>query len=502
MEIGAISNWRSRMQNGIFPVVIWFVTILLCLFVFAKVINYKITGVFSCIRGIALSIILAFVIVILRDIVPFLRFVFMILMISVFLGITTKTQITLALTGAIISIGISYGLLLVSSFISTTFVFFAFGDQQLILEAVISVVLQAISVICLFRVKRFSKGIPFLRKRAAGVIGCLLSGAIMITFIIANRGISAETGVWAIAGTVLCAIGLIYWWRRGLTKQYRERVKERNIQELERIVNEKEARINKLQEDNEMMARIIHRDNKLLPALVENVLLYMRSDKNTESNGNQLLEQAEQLIKERTGILKRELNESIVKESQMNPIIDGVIRHMMIRASAEGIQFEIAELSNFSVLIESIIQPIKLQTLLADLVENAINATEDSRAGHILISLCENNGIYELSVHDRGVCFDAETLASLGKRKTTTRTREGGSGIGYMEIFKILNEYNASLTITEYEPEQSYFTKSVSIRFDKKAEYILHTYRAEAIMGFCPDEDSMPLLKIMSGKVC
>jgi C4-dicarboxylate-specific signal transduction histidine kinase len=226
----------------------------------------------------------------------------------------------------------------------------------------------------------------------------------------------------------------------------------------------------------------------------------MRTDKNITANGRHILDQIEHLIEERTDILKQEINERAFMEPQMNPVIDGVIRHMMIRASAEGVQFEIAELSNFVSLIESKIQPLKLQTLLVDLVENAINATEDSSDKRVLISLCENNGIYELNVFDSGICFEVETLINLGKKKKTTRIRKGGSGIGYMEIFKILNESNASLTISEFEPEQSHFTKSVSIRFDDKAEHILHTSRAEVIMGFCSDEATIPLFKIMSSK--
>jgi C4-dicarboxylate-specific signal transduction histidine kinase len=226
----------------------------------------------------------------------------------------------------------------------------------------------------------------------------------------------------------------------------------------------------------------------------------MRSDKNITSNGNKILEQVEQLIEERTGILKHELHESIVIAPQMNPIIDGVIRHMMMRASAEGIKFEIAEISDATKLLESTLPSIKLQTLLVDLLENAINATEECKVKRILISFCEDDGTFELCVHDSGICFEAETLINLGKKKTTTRIHEGGGGIGYMEIFRILDESNAGLTITELEPEQSCFTKSISIRFDDKKEHILHTYRAEEIMDCCSDEVSMPLLKIMSSK--
>jgi sensor histidine kinase regulating citrate/malate metabolism len=203
---------------------------------------------------------------------------------------------------------------------------------------------------------------------------------------------------------------------------------------------------------------------------------------------------------ERTGILNRELQKNELITSQINPILDGVIRYMMMKASAEGIQFEIAEMNGFASLIESVIQPIKLQTLIADLVENAINATKNSNAKRVLISLCEDDGIFCMSVYDSGTCFDAETLLNLGKKKKTTRNHEGGSGTGYMEIFKILNESNASLTITEFEPEQSCYTKSISIRFDDKAEHILQTYRSDFIMNLYSGEVTMPLLKIMCNK--
>ena len=487
-------------MSDIYPRIIWHTTVLLSVFIYVKVLGYTKLSINKYLLGAAFSLILAYYVYLLSEIIPTARFALMIMMLAAFLAMVTKTELTLALTATIVSIGISYGLLLVSVFISTTLVHIIFNEQRLILTTLVSVALQSVSVICLFRVKRLSKGIPFLRKKAAGTIGCLISGIIIVTFLIVNRGISVETGGWVIAGAALCVIALIHWWRQGLTKHYRERVIERNLQELERTVNENEIQIKKLQEDNEMMARIIHRDNKILPSLVENVLLYMRSDRHVLSNGNKILQQIEQLIKERAGVLKSELNKCAEIEPQMNPIIDGVIRHMMMRASAEGVKFEIAEISDFRVLLESTIQPVKLQTLLVDLVENAINATENSSTKHVLISLCENNGIYELCVHDSGICFEAETLLNLGKKKTTTRTHEGGSGIGYMEIFKIINECNAGLTITEFEPELSHFTKSISIRFDNKANHILQTYRAEMIMGYNTDEESMPLLKIKSSK--
>ena len=487
-------------MNYLIPIITLFVTILFGQYVYIKIVNYKSIGGLKYILGFVFSLLLAFIIYLLREPLPNFRFAIMIFALATFASLLTSTEFMSALTAVIISVGICYSVFLISALITTSVIHAIYTGRRDLLMLFIAIPIHASIIIFLFKIRRFSKGIPFLKKKAASSLGLIICGLIVLILMLINRGPSEETGAWLFVGIALCSTGIIYWWRNGLTKQYREKIMERNIQDLERIIKEKEIQINKLQEDNEMMARIIHRDNKILPALVENVLLYMRSDENILANGNQILEQVELLIEERTGVLRREIKESAVTESQMNPIIDGVIKHMMMRASSEGVQFEIAEMSDFATLIDSFIKPIKFQTLLVDLIENAINATKDSNTKRVLISLCEDNGIYDLSVYDSGIYFDTETLINLGRKKTTTRTREGGSGLGYMEIFKIIEESNASLTITEYEPELSHFTKSISIRFDDKAEHILHTFRAEKIMGYCSDDVSIPLMKILNSK--
>jgi hypothetical protein len=103
----------------------------------------------------------------------------------------------------------------------------------------------------------------------------------------------------------------------------------------------------------------------------------------------------------------------------------------------------------------------------------------------VFVSLGTENGIHELCVEDSGIPFKVETLVNLGIKKTTTRADEGGSGLGYMTIFEILRECNASLIITEYEPEKLSFTKSIAVRFDHKGEHILQTNRVEEIRDMC-----------------
>jgi hypothetical protein len=67
----------------------------------------------------------------------------------------------------------------------------------------------------------------------------------------------------------------------------------------------------------------------------------------------------------------------------------------------------------------------------------------------------------------------------LGAERVTTHTGTNGSGIGFETTFKIMREYNASLIINEKEPNPSSNSKSVTIRFDGKNQYIIETCRPD-----------------------
>jgi sensor histidine kinase regulating citrate/malate metabolism len=62
------------------------------------------------------------------------------------------------------------------------------------------------------------------------------------------------------------------------------------------------------------------------------------------------------------------------------------------------VQFEIAALNSFADHFESTISLIKLQTVLADLIDNAINATSQSKIKRVLIIFDVNDGVLELQV--------------------------------------------------------------------------------------------------------
>jgi len=465
----------------IIPITSLSLTILFSQYIYTKILNYTEKSKLKYIGGFVLSILLAFGVNLLKNDLPYFRFALMILVLTFFLSAILKTEIINSLISTIISTGISYFFSLISVMISTAFTIIIRSESNVILIASITVVLQSVFIILLFKIKRFKKGVTFLKNKGASAIGLIISGLLLLLNALVIRGIPAEIGVWAVLGIALCAAGLFVWWRHELTNQYRERVKERNAQELEKMILEKDLLIKKLKEDNEVMSGIIHRDNKLLPSLASKVELFMESEPHVSLVGRQILKQTKQLFEERTEVLNRCGYIGPAPQALLNPIIGGVLDYMMKRASEEDVQLEIAEINDTVESIESTISSIKLQTILADLIENAINATLQSDIKHIYVSFIVEDGVFGFNIQDSGIPFEVETLLELGNKKTTTRIKEGGSGIGYMTIFEILQEYKASLMITEYEPERSIFTKSITVRFDSMGKHILLTDRAEEI---------------------
>ena len=71
-----------------------------------------------------------------------------------------------------------------------------------------------------------------------------------------------------------------------------------------------------------------------------------------------------------------------------------------------------------------------------------------------------------------------EVLENLGKKPCTTYKNEGGTGMGFMNTFDTLRKCNASLIIEELnEPKEDNYTKIVEIKFDKKNEFKVNSYK-------------------------
>lgn len=319
----------------------------------------------------------------------------LIILFFVFIKIYTHTNYKTALNTTVIALGISLCSFTFSAVIITLFLLCTALTPEnhfwILIKLVIGI-MQYVLVHLPFQLKRLKKGMPFLYELNFNNIGCLLSMCIIICVIIISTPYTIHTYI-TISCLLLifpCALLLISWWRAIITRNYHRKLQQFEMQKLKNELVQKEQEITRLLENNNALAQIIHRDNKLIPAMELAVNTFLQ-------NQNTL---SPQQLKEQGLALAAHLQE-MTKERQF---------------------------------------------ILND---------------------------YQTD----GQPLSPEIFQDFGLKAHTTHARNGGSGIGLMDIWKLKKKYRASLVITEYAPGTYSYTKQISLIFDAKKHYIIQTYR-------------------------
>ena len=159
---------------------------------------------------------------------------------------------------------------------------------------------------------------------------------------------------------------------------------------------------------------------------------------------------------------------------------DVIISYLFRRALEKDIHFDVTITGDIRFMTESVLEEALLNTLLADLGENAIIATAKAERRNILLSLGVRDGQYCIDVFDSGADFDAGVIENLGRRRYTTHKSEGGSGIGLMTTLEILEKKKGSFELEELR-ENCLFTKRVSIVLDRCHRVRISSNRKELL---------------------
>lgn len=335
---------------------------------------------------------------------------------------------------------------------------------------IISDFLQLIFIFLIYKIKRFKSGISI--QNNDGTIELLLLISILSIFLMTlfytdNIGNSPTEII--LLTLILCGLGFIIWWKKYVTNKYHTQIYKRNETLYEERIKEYENENNNLLNQNAELSKIIHRDNKLIPAMVMAVKeLISNSPNNAELSV--LLKQLEELSAEHREVIENyQAKSDVLPKTNIIPI-DAVLHFILSKAKQYNIEFNV-NVSNDSIseLVSKITDMTDLTTILCDLGENAIIATKSITEGKILIAFDKSESNEPcICFYDNGHPFDEKVISNMGKRKITTHKNDGGSGIGLMTLFEILNKYNASYRLDERQ--QNEFTKCIQITFDN-----LHT---------------------------
>ena len=281
---------------------------------------------------------------------------------------------------------------------------------------------------------------------------------------------------------------ILHWWQSQLTKAYRKRLAQMELESLRTELDQKTALLKKLETQNEEMGRLIHKDNKLIPAMEHAVSSYLASDFTDialqQAQGQALLSDLKEFSEARRGILATFTPVSAPKYNTGIPSLDAILVYMYQKAQSQNIRFYAAVTPESITAMPGSLTSEKLVHLLSDLLENSIIATKSSADKQIQLQIYLANGIFTIEVADTGCPFDPVTLISFGIEKASTHLNDGGSGIGLLDIWKIKEETRASIHIHEYEVNAP-FSKKLFVAFDKKNKYVIHT---------CRDKELTPLV--------
>lgn len=423
--------------------------------------------------------------VLLETIFPLSIELFLILVSFFFLLYVTKSTPEASITTTIISYGISFIAFSLSALISSILLIFVFhapiDSYSHMLSQTLTAFIQITITILLFCPKRFRKGMPFITNKLNSFSLMIISLTILFAFVVARTSSNNLICLFPFLLIFLMAIFIYISWKNNITKTYLERLKEKDIAKLNDTLSEKESYIKKLEEENKELSKIIHSDNKLIPAMLLSVKEFIRDSSSlvpaSSEKGMRLLSDLEQLSLHRKSILRTQDDRCRGIPETGCSSVDSILKYMKQKAHEMNIIFETAFSCDMKALVNENISENDLNTLLADLLENALIATKYGDHRHVLLSVDMIEDFYTISIFDSGVPFPKEVLVSLGLKNYTTHKADGGSGIGLVTSYELLKKYRASLAIEEFTQDSGLYTKKLSVVFNRLDQYTLFTYR-------------------------
>ncbi len=404
-----------------------------------------------------------------------------------------KTSIEFSIITVIISYTLSYAMfyfcaLFIGLLTMICFNFSTYTSFRVFIH-ISTCIMHLILSFLLFKHKRLRKGMPFVKNSTNNIPLLILCFLILFIYMTLSEPVKTNLFILLYFIAFLFAIFFFSYWQNSLTRTYRDKLRDRDIDILTEHVEELEEEYKKLAEDKDELAKIVHRDNKLVPAMLLSVESFLTefSDASPEmkARGQELMAELNKEAASRKGILKQQDQKCTAKLISTGiPYLDNVLTYMQEKAMSKDIVLSASGDPGIADLVERTIEEEDLKTLAADMLENAIIANTYNHGSNVYFVIGYFGKHLAIYVYDSGIPFTKEVLLDLGIQKHTTHEADGGSGIGLMTIFELVRKYRATYIIDEYSTPTGPYTKRITIVFDKRRKYILNTSRPKEEIDF------------------
>ena len=358
--------------------------------------------------------------------------------------------------------------------------------------------LEMLLIKFLFSLRRLKNGMPFLYTAKFSNIGTFISAlclACMMYTITPNQHERWAKRV-LIVIFILTILLLIYWWQAQIKKQYLRYLQTLELESLRLELQEKEAKIEQLSKHNEALGRLIHKDNKLIPAAINAVYDYLSTPSGEASlaKGQELIAELEQLSNFRQQTLWN-LNATDAPNFETGiTSLNTTLQFRYKQAQAEDIRFSFHIATAVSEKLKATISAEDVTHLISNLIDNAFIATIGCPIRKVQLQIYESRGNIILEISDNGIPFEIASIMNFGITARTTHADTGGNGIGLLDIWELKQKYRASLHITEYDHTTPY-SKRIVISFNKKNKFIVYSWRAKELLSALSRSDLQILEK-------
>lgn len=472
---------------------------ILIYFVFIKLINYKNNNKYKVGIIVAVAITESIVENLIKGIPTISKIIIMCIIYGAVNAKLTKNKLIYSTVITFISLTVVYSVYIISIVITGVIVQitkFKISVNNICIIVIIAII-ESLILRQIFKIKRIKNGVPFLQNEKqvsnVGTVGIILIGMSIIAYSLFGNIEGNKLVDLLFAGIVLETVCLFIWLKRKITVYYRQRLKERTVEELESEIRARDERICEVVDENSRLAEVNHKFSSRIRALEDFSCKMIERPEIEElmrcEFGNEFAD-FEEAVKNVSEEFSSEMKHTVIIRKKLPKTgvfgVDNLLEYMCKESAKNGIDFDVKINGNILFMVQKIIDSKMLETLLGDHIKDAIIAINSSQNTYknILVTIGIVKECYEISIYDTGIEFEIDTLLKLGLERITTHKSTGGSGIGFMTTFETLAKTKASLIIEEKHPiTNNDYTKIVRIRFDGKKEYRIKSYRQNEIEG-------------------
>ena len=419
-----------------------------------------------------------------------------ILFIIFFLLMTTLEKLPLDLTymTALFAYAFSYIVFTISIiFVSLPAMFFYYKSHTIpsILIHICVGITQFFLIYVCFHIPRLQKGMTFLYYVPSGNIGSTLC-IVIIMLIILTVQVKNTTFPYMFgffSAILISSLLLLYWWNYHITQTYRKFLRKNELDSLNLLLEERNQQIITLKDENDYLAELIHKDNKMLPSITQAILEARENktplDLSEWETDSPLYQKLKQMYDERVEALETHEKKIHDFPHTCYETVNGTLSYMKSEAQRDSIPFHIVLFDKLESTIPEEISEDDFNHMLSDLLANALNACKNIPSASVQVYLGKIEEISTIKICKTGNVFNPETLNALGLSRHTTHADTGGSGIGLMSIWKLKQKYKATLLIEDtVDTDTVSASTCMNILFNHKNHYMIQSNRHKELTAY------------------